>query len=74
MSSLTLSVTDQLRKRMEMFPEINWSEVARQSIAEKLSLLERMNEMLKHSTLTEKDAIMLGRKVNKAIAKRLLGE
>jgi hypothetical protein len=74
MSSLTLSVTDQLRKRMEMFPEINWSEVARQSIAEKLSLLERMNEMLKNSTLTEKDAIMLGRKVNKAIAKRLLGE
>ncbi len=74
MSSLTLSITDQLRKRMEMFPEINWSEVARQSIAEKLSLLERMNEMLKHSTLTEKDTIMLGRKVNKAIAKRLLGE
>ena len=38
----------------------------------KRRLLKRMNELLKCSTLTEKDAIMLGRKVNKNIAKRLL--
>lgn len=71
MTSLTLSVTEELRKKMEKFPEINWSEVARQSIIQKLSLLEKMNRLLKNSRLTEKDAIELGKKVNKGIAKRM---
>jgi hypothetical protein len=69
MTSLTLSVTKELRKKMEKFPEINWSEVARQSIIQKLSLLEKMNSLLKNSELTEKDAIELGRKVNRSIAR-----
>jgi len=71
MTSLTLSVTKELRKKMDMFPEINWSEVARQSIIQKLSLLEKMNRLLKNSRLTEKDAIEIGRKVNRGIAKRM---
>ena len=72
MPSLTLSVTEELRAEMAKFPEINWSEVARQSIMQKVSLLERMNSLLKHSKLTEKDTIALGRKANKAIAAKLL--
>ena len=71
MTSLTLSVTKELRKKMERFPEINWSEVARQSIMQKLSLLEKMDRLLKNSKLTEKDAIEIGRKVNRGIAKRM---
>jgi hypothetical protein len=74
MTSLTLSVSEELRVKMAKFPEINWSEVARQSIIQKLCLLEKMDKLLKNSKLTEKDAILLGRKVNRGIAKRLLGE
>jgi hypothetical protein len=71
MTSLTLSVTKELRKKMEKFPEINWSEVARQSIIQKLSLLEKMDKLLKNSKLTEKDTLELGRKVNRGIARRM---
>ena len=56
---------------MEKLPKTNGSEVARQSIMQKLSLLEKMDRLLKNSKLTERDAIEIGRKVNRGIAKRM---
>lgn len=73
MVSMTLAIPEELKKEMDRHPEMNWSEIARQAIKERLEkflLLKKMDEMLKNSKLTEKDAIMLGRKVNKALAKR----
>jgi hypothetical protein len=57
---------------MDAFPEINWSEVARQAIAQKLRDLRFLKRMKSESTLTEEDAVALGRKVNRALAKRYL--
>jgi hypothetical protein len=71
MTSLTLSVSKELKKMMDEHPEINWSEVARQSIMQKLALLAKMDRLLKNSKLTEKDAIEIGRKVNKGITKHM---
>jgi len=71
MTSLTLSVSKELKKMMDEHPEINWSEVARQSIMLKLTLLAKMDRLLKNSKLTEKDTIELGRKVNSGIAKMM---
>lgn len=71
MTSLTLSVSKELKKMMDEHPEINWSEVARQSIILKLTFLAKMDRLLKNGKLTEKDAIEIGRKVNKGIAKRM---
>ncbi len=71
MTSLTLSVSKELKKMMDEHPEINWSEVARQSIIQKLTLLAKMDKLLEKSRLTEKDAIEIGRKVNAGIAKRM---
>ncbi|MDE1834489.1 MAG: hypothetical protein KGH64_04080 [Candidatus Micrarchaeota archaeon] len=71
MTSLTLSVSKELKKMMDEHPEINWSEVARQSIIQKLTLLAKMDRLLKNSKLTEQDAIQIGRKVDKGIAKRM---
>ena len=71
MTSLTLSVSKELKKMMDEHPEINWSEVARQSIIQKLTLLAKMDRLLKKSKLTEKDTIEIGRKVNRGIAKRI---
>ncbi len=70
MVSLTLSVTPELKKEMDEFPEMNWSEISRQAIRRRISLLKKMDEMFANSEMTEEDAIELGRKVNKAIAKR----
>lgn len=42
----------------------------RRAIAKK-ELLKKANKLFKNSTLTEADAIRLGRKVNAAIARRL---
>ena len=71
MVSLTLSVPQELRERMDMYSEINWSEVARKAFNAKISDMEFLEEFKSQSTMTEEDAVMLGREVNKGMAKRL---
>ena len=73
MVSITLAVPEELKKEMEDHPEMNWSEIARQAIRQKLIVLNKLDRMLSKSRFTEKDALELGRKVNKAVAKRYLG-
>jgi len=73
MVSITLAVPEELKKEMESHPEMNWSEIARQAIRQKLIVLNKLNRMLSKSRFTEKDALELGRKVNKVVAKKYLG-
>ena len=73
MPSLTLAVPAELRKKMNQFPEINWSEVARHAILDKMDrmqVLERMNKILAKSELTEADAIALGRRIKQGVWRR----
>ena len=70
MVNLTLTVPKELKDIMDEFPEINWSEVARQAFKNKIEDLRFLNKFKAESKLTEEDAIELGRKVNKALAKR----
>ena len=70
MASLTLSIPTELKRKMAEFKYINWSEVARHSIISKLQILDKMNELLSKSALTEKDTIKYGRIINKRIWKR----
>lgn len=72
MANVTLAVPEELKKKMDSFAEINWSEVARQAFSRKISDLELLNKFTEESTFTEKDAERLGRKVSEALAKRLL--
>ncbi len=69
MVSVTVAVTPDLKQEMERYQDVNWSAVARDAIQRKLLVLQRMDELLKDSTLTEKDALSLGRKVNAAMAR-----
>ena len=73
MVSITLAVPADIKKEMDMHPEMNWSEVARQAIRDKLAILNKMDELLSKSRMTAKDALALGAKVNKAVSKRFLG-
>ncbi|MBS1263597.1 MAG: hypothetical protein MAG715_00780 [Methanonatronarchaeales archaeon] len=68
--SVTLSVPEEMKEKMDRFPEINWSEVARQSIDEKLRDLQFLEEFKERSELSERDAVELGREVNEALAER----
>ena len=70
MVNMTLSIPKELKDQMDQFPEINWSEVARIAIREKITDLNLLKEFTSKSELTEEDALELGRKVNKALRKR----
>ncbi len=71
MVTMTLAVPEELKNRMDSFPEINWSEVARQSFAQKIRDLEIIRKFKSESTMTEEDALRLGRKVNEGMTRRI---
>ncbi len=74
MSTITLSIPEDLKVEMESSPEINWSEVARAAIREKLGQLKLLKLIAAKSKLTEKDALELGRKLRKAVHERHVKE
>ena len=70
MANLTLAIPSDLRAKMDRFPEINWSEVARQAIVQKTRQLEQLNQLLSKSTLTEQDALKIGRQIKRRVWKQ----
>ena len=70
MANLTLAIPSDLRVKMDRFPEINWSEVARQAIVQKTRQLEQLNQLFSKSTLTEQDTIEIGRQIKRRVWKR----
>ena len=67
---MTLAIPEELNEIMKKHKLIKWSEVARQAIWEEAKKLELMDKLLEKSELTEKDALEIGRKVNREIAKK----
>lgn len=74
MVSLTLSMPEKVKREMAEFPEINWSEIARVAIMQRILLLKRFKEFSKNSELTEEDALRLGSELNKNLSKKRLAE
>jgi len=70
MATLTLAVPEDLKQKMEAFPEMNWSEIARQAFIEKIKDLEFLKKFKEKSKVTEQDAIRLGRELNRSLAKK----
>ena len=75
MASITFAVDEELKSRLEKFPWVNWSEVARENLLFK-DRLEQIRGKLE--TKEEQEFIMwsveLGRKINKGAFKRLLSD
>lgn len=46
MVSITVSVPDEVRKKMKEFPEVNWSGLVRQCIVDKANKLALKQELL----------------------------
>ena len=71
MPTITVNVDDDLKKRMEKHPEINWSEVTRQAIQEKVETLDVMAELTSGSELTESDVAEIANTVNESARDRV---
>ncbi len=70
MTNMTLSIPEELHKKMAKFSEIRWSEVARKSIEQRVNDLEVMDKIASKSKLTKKDVAELSKKINRAAATR----
>ncbi len=74
MATITLSVPKELKQEMDKSRFVNWSEVAREAIKEKVAQLRILEEITSKSKLTEKDALQLGKKINKSLHERIAKE
>jgi len=77
MTSLTFAVSDDPKIRIEKFPWINWSELAREELLKQEKLqedLEKLKKIISKSKFTEKDANELAEKVKKSMHERLKKE
>jgi polyhydroxyalkanoate synthesis regulator phasin len=74
MPTITLSVPEDLKAEMDKTKFINWSEVAREAIKNKVLQLALFNSIVKESKLTEEEAnkfaIELGRKIKSGMHKK----
>ncbi len=70
MTNVTFAVPEELHTVMRKHREIRWSEIARQAMWEHAKKLDLMDRLLSKSRLTEADALEIGRKINKGIARR----
>jgi len=66
MPTITVNVDDDLKQQMENHPEINWSEVTRQAIKEKIEQLKLMDELTANSTLTDENVEDIATKINES--------
>ncbi len=67
---MTLSIPEELMRRMRLLREVRWSEVARRAIEQRVSDLEIMNRIASKSKLTEKDVAELSKKIKSSAAKK----
>ena len=70
MGNITLSMPDELLKKMRIMKEIKWSEVARRAIQERIEDLIALEKIASKGKLTEKDVEEIGEKIKRGIAKR----
>ena len=70
MVNITLSVPENLHKRMKNFSEIRWSEVARKALEQKINDLETLENIATKSKLTKKDVEEISKKIKRAAAIR----
>jgi len=74
MANLTLSIPNELKEMMEKFPEINWSEVARDSIKKKIAQLNFLKGFRIDSEITPEDALNLGREISELLLRQYENE
>lgn len=70
MPTISVSVDENIKKRMSKLDEVNWSAVARKAFEDKIKEIELMKKIANKSKLTEKDAKEISDKMNREISKK----
>jgi len=73
MPNITLSIPEDLKKKIDSLPELNISESMRKFLSEKVRralLLKKLDKMLENSELTEEDCLRLGNKIKEGMWKK----
>ena len=70
MPNITLSIPEELMKKMKLFREIKWSEIARRAIEQRVNDLAEIEKIASKSKLTPRDAEEIGKKIKRASALR----
>lgn len=73
MGNITLSIPEELHRKMRKHTELKWSDIARQAFEKKLREIELTERLLAKSELTEEDAERIGHEVKANIRKRFSG-
>lgn len=68
--NITLTVPQELHRKMKAHPEIKWSEVVRRILAQRIRDLERMDALTRRSALTVTDVAALDRLVKESLRRR----
>ena len=74
MVSVSFTIADELKVKMNKFPWINWSEVSREEAIKREMLHEDFEEfkrIVSKSKLTEEDAMRLAKEVNAGMYRKL---
>lgn len=72
MANITLSVPNNIHKKMKHFSEVKWSEVARKAIIEKVEMMTLAEKLAEKSKLTEKDVKEFSKKIKSSASQRFL--
>jgi len=72
LANITLSLPDNIYKKMKHFSEIRWSEVARKAIINKIEVLEIAEKLASKSKLTKKDVKEFSDKIKSNASERFL--
>ena len=70
MVNMTLSIPEELSKKMKRFSEIRWSEVARKALEQRINDLEIIEKIASKSNLTERDVKEISKKIKRTAAIR----
>lgn len=71
MTNITFSIPKDLKTEMDEFPEMNWSEVARAAIRQKIADLKFLRAFKADSVITSEEAERLGRELSQKVAHKL---
>ena len=68
MPLMSVMIPPALKQEMDSLPEINWSEIVRQAIHQRIADMKRLKELTRSSTLTSTDTDRLARSAKKSVA------
>jgi hypothetical protein len=70
MPNITLTVSEELRRKMRAHPDVKWSEVVRRIIAQRIQDLERVDAIARRSRLLPEDIDELDHLVKEGLRRR----